>query len=105
MLVFPSKTGGYLDTTNLYRWWNKAADAAGVEWAGFHTLRHTCATRLFRTGWNAKQVQLMLGHHSPAFTLSVYVHVLDEELPTPTFTAPAVVESIDNQALAVAQEA
>ena len=105
MLVFPSKTGGYLDTTNLYRWWNKAAKLAGVEWAGFHTLRHTCATRLFRSGWNAKQVQLMLGHHSPAFTLSVYVHVLDEELPTPTFAPPTAVESDDEQPLAVAQEA
>ena len=81
ILVFPSKTGGYLDTTNLYRWWNKAAEEVGVGWAGFHTLRHTCATRLFRMGWNAKQVQLMLGHHSPAFTLATYVHVMADELP------------------------
>src|SRR6478609_7782623 len=54
---------------------------AGVPWAGFHTLRHTCATILFRRGLNAKQVQSWMGHHSPAFTLSVYVHLLADDLP------------------------
>jgi hypothetical protein len=36
---------------------------------------------LFRRGLNAKQVQAWLGHHSPAFTLSVYVHLLADDLP------------------------
>ena len=62
-----------------------AARRAGVPWAGFHTLRHTCATMLFRRGLNAKQVQVWLGHHSPAFTLAVYVHLLSDDLPDPTF--------------------
>ena len=44
-------------------------------WVGFHTFRHTCATLLFRHGLNAKQVQMWLGHHSPAFTLATYVHL------------------------------
>jgi hypothetical protein len=39
----------------------------------------------FRSGWNAKQVQLLLGHHSPAFTLAVYVHLLPDDLPEPDF--------------------
>jgi integrase len=54
-------------------------------WVGFHTFRHTCATLLFRKGWNAKQVQLWLGHHKASFTLDTYVHLLDEDLPVPTF--------------------
>jgi integrase len=58
-----------------------AAERAGVGWAGWHTLRHTCATSLFRTGANAKQVQVWLGHHSPAFTLATYVHLLADDLP------------------------
>ena len=91
-LVFPSRTGGYLQPANLWRWWSKAADTAGVGWAGFHTLRHTCATRLFRGGWNARQVQLMLGHHSPAFTLATYVHTMADELPEPVFAAPALAQ-------------
>jgi integrase len=41
--------------------------------------------RAVRGGWNAKQVQAWLGHHSPAFTLSVYVHLLADGLPDPSF--------------------
>jgi hypothetical protein len=36
---------------------------------------------LFRHGFNAKQVQTWLGHHSAAFTLTTYVHLLPEDLP------------------------
>jgi integrase len=50
-------------------------------WPGWHTLRHTCASQLFRQGANAKQVQVWLGHHSPAFTLERYVHLLPDDLP------------------------
>lgn len=60
-----------------------AAEQAGVGWAGFHTLRHTCASMLFRQGASAKQVQVVLGHHSPAFTLATYVHLLPDDLPDP----------------------
>jgi hypothetical protein len=58
---------------------------AGVPWVGFHTFRHTCATTLFRRGLNAKQVQVWLGHHSPAFTLATYVHFLADDLPDASF--------------------
>jgi integrase len=84
--LFPSKTGGVLDSSNVFaRVLKPAARAAGVQWAGFHTLRHTCATILFRRGLNAKQVQVWLGHHSPAFTLATYVHLLADDLPDPSF--------------------
>ena len=62
-----------------------AASAAGVPWAGVHTLRHTCASILFRSGRKAKQVQIVLGHHSPAFTLATYVHLIPDDLPEPLF--------------------
>lgn len=55
------------------------AQEAGMPWAGFHAFRHTCATRLFAAGRNAVQVQRWLGHHSPAFTLATYVHLLDDD--------------------------
>jgi integrase len=81
-LVFPPATGTVLDASNLMRRVLKpAARTAGVPWAGFHTFRHTCATRLFRRGVNAVQVQMWLGHHSPAFTQAVYVHLLSSDLP------------------------
>ncbi|HEX3328451.1 MAG TPA: tyrosine-type recombinase/integrase [Gaiellales bacterium] len=88
--VFASGTGGRIDPGNLAsRVFKPAARAAGVPWASFHSLRHFCATQLFGLGLNAKQVQVWLGHHSPAFTLSTYVHLLSDELPESPFAAPS----------------
>lgn len=75
-LLFTTHDGTPLDAKNLAaRVLKPAAKRAGVPWVGFHTFRHTCATTLFRHGINAKQAQMWLGHHSPAFTLSTYVHL------------------------------
>jgi integrase len=57
-----------------------ATKIAGVEWVTFHTFRHTCASLLFAAGKSPKQVQMWLGHTDPAFTLRVYVHLLDDGL-------------------------
>jgi integrase len=85
-LVFPSEAGTVIGSSNLMeRVLKKAGREAGVPWVGFHTFRHSCATMLFRAGWNAKQVQMHMGHHSPAFTLATYVHFLDDDLPSADF--------------------
>jgi integrase len=98
--VFAASNGGYLDPDNVLRRVVKpAARRAGVEWAGFHTLRHTCATMLFRRGLNAKQVQVWLGHHSPAFTLATYVHLLPDDLPDPDDLPAGRVEAPAPEAL------
>jgi len=90
-LVFPTRTGTEQAGSNLLRRIVKpAAVLAGVPGAGLHTLRHTCASMLFRSGWNAKQVQMVLGHHSPAFTMSTYVHLIPEDLPEPAFNVDVV---------------
>lgn len=82
--MFSTTTGAPLDYSNTRRRvLVPAAQEAGVPWAGFHTFRHTCATRLFAAGRNAVQVQRWLGHHSPAFTLNVYVDLLDGDLGEP----------------------
>ena len=97
--MFPATTGAPLDDSNVRaRVLKPAAVEAGLgewvhgngrrlakTWVGFHTFRHTCATMLFRHGLNAKQVQMWLGHHSPAFTLATYVHLLPDDLPEPEF--------------------
>lgn len=81
--VFQNGAGGHLDYHNIYsRVLRPAQKRAGLP-TGAHVLRHTCATMLFRHGFNAKQVQVWLGHHSAAFTLSTYVHLLPEDLPEP----------------------
>jgi integrase len=83
-LVFASATGTPLDHSNLMaRVLRPVAEEVGAPWAGFHTLRHTCASMLFERGANAKQVQRWLGHHSPSFTLDTYVHLLEDDLGEP----------------------
>jgi hypothetical protein len=55
---------------------------AGTPWAAFHTLRHTFASLQLAVGANVVQLSRALGHHSAAFTLDVYAHLLDgEEAP------------------------
>jgi integrase len=97
--VFATRAGTPLDYARVYnRVFKPAARRAGVPWVAFHTLRHTCATMLFRNGLNAKQVQMWLGHHSPAFTLAVYIHLLPDDLPDPDFL-DAVTSPRDNLSL------
>jgi integrase len=62
-----------------------AARGAGLEGVGFHAFRHTCASLLFSAGKDLKQVQHWLGHHDPAFTLSTYIHLLDDGLGDANF--------------------
>jgi integrase len=60
-----------------------AARSVGLDWVTLHTFRHTCASVLFASpeqgggGKNVKQVQEWLGHHSAAYTLREYVHLID----------------------------
>lgn len=82
--VFAASNGACLDAENLRRRVLKPTrEAACLEWVGFHTFRHTCATLLFAEGRNAVQVQRWLGHHSAAFTLATYVHLLDGDIGEP----------------------
>jgi hypothetical protein len=83
-LVWPASNGQFLHFSNLRRRvLLPAREKACVEWVGFHAFRHTCATLLFAEGRNAVQVQRWLGHHSPAFTLATYVHLLDGDVGAP----------------------
>jgi integrase len=47
---------------------------------GFHTLRHTCAPMLIESGLSPLRLQRWMGHHSPAFTLETYGHLIDGDL-------------------------
>jgi integrase len=82
--VFMATNGQPLRQENVRnRHLRPAAEEAGAPWAGFHAFRHTCASMLFERGANAVQVQRWLGHHSPAFTLATYVHLLSDDLGEP----------------------
>lgn len=95
--LFATRTGSRLSDGNLRRRvLAPAATAAGVPWIGFHTFRHTCASRLLSGGKNIAQVSKWLGHADPAFTLRTYVHLMDEGLGDAEFmrTMPGNVENV-----------
>ena len=90
-LAFSAGNGKPLGQSNLYRDALKLPrEEANLAWVGFHTFRHTCASMLFAEGRNAVQVQRWLGHHSPAFTLATYVHLLDGDLGEPLHVRTSV---------------
>jgi integrase len=84
-LAIPAFTARTGDTFGAEPTRDRPGTEAGVPWATVHTLRHSAATAAFRSGWNAVQVQALLGHHSPSFTLATYVHALPGDLPEPCF--------------------
>jgi len=80
--IFANSAGSALDSDNFSaRILKPAAVCAGVPWASFHTLRHTCASNLMRAGVTPKQVQVWMGHHSTSFTITTYAHLLPDDLP------------------------
>ena len=76
-LAFPSEARGPLDPGNLRRRVLKPlAEEVNAPWAGFHTFRHTFASLHLSQGTNLLQLSRALGHHSPAFTMTHYTHLL-----------------------------
>jgi integrase len=79
--VFPGRDGGASDQGSLRRRvLVPAAERAGLNGVGFHTLRHTCASMLIESGVSPLRLQRWMGHHSPAFTLETYGHLIDGDL-------------------------
>lgn len=83
-LVFSSRRGTPLIPNNLRnRVLAPAAKRAGLSGVGFHALRHTCASLLIERGLSPLRLQRWMGHHSAAYTLDVYGHLIDTELAPP----------------------
>ena len=82
--LFPDDDGKPLDQDHVRAVaFNPAVQRAGVPWATPKTLRHTFASIQVRNGADLKRLQLMMGHHDPAFTLKQYVHLFHDDLPDP----------------------
>jgi integrase len=91
--VFTNRDGNPIEPGNLRRRGLKPlVEEVDAPWAGFHTFRHTFASLHLSRGTNLLQLSRALGHHSAAFTLSRYTHLLPgDEAPAldlmPTATA------------------
>jgi integrase len=96
--AFPNIEGEVIDPDNLRRRVLKPlVEEAGAPWAAFHTFRHTFASLHLSEGTNLLQLSRALGHHSAAFTLSRYTHLLpgDEAPPLDLAAATATADPGD----------
>lgn len=93
--VFTSNGHGTpIDPDNLHsRVLRPACEEADCSWAGFHTFRHTVASRLIAEGRNVVQVSRFLGHANAHITLDVYGHLLNENVGGPLVLSGVRTES------------
>jgi integrase len=82
-LVFCQPDGNPLHMHNVaQRDFRRIIKKASLPRVRLHDLRHCHATLLLQQGENLRVVSERLGHHDPAFTLSVYTHVLTGQQET-----------------------
>ena len=98
--VFPNENGQPMDA---HKWrrrvWYPLLLKAGVRHVRIHDLRHGFASLLLDQGESAHYVQAMLGHHSAAFTMSVYGHRMPRDhrgVDRLANVVPAVTEELQN---------
>ena len=77
-LVFTTEFGGPVDPRNLLRVVEAAAEKAGMESVGVHTLRHSAAVGWLEAGVHIKAVADLLGHSSIFITGDVNGHTSDD---------------------------
>jgi integrase len=75
-LVFPRPDGTPTHPVAFSQTFDRAVARLGLPVISLHDLRHTHATLLLRAGVPVKVVSERLGHANPAFTLTVYQHVI-----------------------------
>jgi integrase len=74
--VFTREDGGPIHPDFFSQSWERLLKASEFRRIRLHDLRHTHATILLKAGVPVKVVSERLGHSSPAFTMTVYQHVL-----------------------------
>lgn len=76
-LVFPNPDGTVWRPDSFSVQFTKLASRAGCSGFRLHDLRHAAATLMIADGASVRDVSSLLGHSSPAFTLSTYAHAMD----------------------------
>ncbi len=74
--VFTHPDGGPIHPDLFSQTWSRLMEKSDVRRIRLHDLRHTHASILLKAGVPVKVVSERLGHSSPAFTMTVYQHVL-----------------------------
>ena len=75
--MFPGRRGGVLSQPDISEAFHATLKAAGATRIRFHDCRHVFASLLIAAGKNVKYIATQMGHHSAAFTLDTYGHLMD----------------------------
>ncbi len=79
-------------TDSVRRYARGVLDSHGYPWAGLHTFRHTFASLHIAEGTNLVALSRVMGHHSAAFTLKTYGHLLEgDEAPALELSSARIV--------------
>lgn len=89
-LVFATELGAPVDPRNVLRTVQIAAQKAGIDDVGVHTLRHSAAVAWLEAGVHIKAVADLLGHSSISVTGDIYGHTSDS-------TARSAVDALADQ--------
>jgi integrase len=76
-LIFTTRTGTPVDTTNVLHQYQKILKAAGLSKMRFYDLRYTHASLLIAEGVHPKKIAERLGHASIKLTMDLYGHLFD----------------------------
>jgi integrase len=75
-LVFATRIGTPIDSSNLDHRFQRLAALAGLPKIRFHDLRHTAATVLLAQGVHPRLGMEIFGHSSISLTMNTYSHVI-----------------------------
>lgn len=79
-VVFPSKSGGWMDPHAVTRWWDRNRSRLGFDGVTVHGLRHAYLSELARRGVPPKTLQAIAGHSKISTTMDIYAHAnLDDK--------------------------
>ena len=78
-LLFATRIGTPIDASKCtQRKLQPLLKKLGIQKAGLHAFRHTCASLLVSQGASLRIAQQQLGHSDPRITLAVYSHVIGD---------------------------
>ena len=76
-LVFTTRIGTPVDTTNVLHRFQQILESAGLAKMRFYDLRHTHASLLIAEGVHPKKIAERLGHASIKLTMDLYGHLFE----------------------------
>lgn len=76
-LVFTTRIGTPLDTSNILHNFHRVLKSAGMQEMRFYDLRHTHASLLIAAGVHPKKIAERLGHASIKLTMDLYGHLFE----------------------------